>query len=233
MATFSSVSTCNRTITWPHCLICTADVYLCLQLASCVARLAAEAASTITLQQHVAKHPRLGVVDHIVCQYLPQQAAGKAIASAAARRAGALISQAIPELPVVLYGDACEQQRKLQDVRRACGEALPSCRRHDVLVRLLIVSSVSMVPAHAGYFKGADGLWSGFGAMHVGVEPDFGPKVMHARLGLCTIGAVPLVTNFNLLTSHLDMAAGTHSAARSCAACLVAPVDTLCHRDTM
>lgn len=68
----------------------------------------------------------------------------------------------------------------------------------------LVESSV----LNAGYFKGAGaGQWEGTKGMSLGVVPDFGPEVLDEQLGMCTVGAVPLVTNYNILTTGLDITA--------------------------
>lgn len=64
-----------------------------------------------------------------------------------------------------------------------------------------------------GYFKGSShGHWQGFGELQLSMEPDYGPKVMDQTLGMCTLGAIPLVTNYNLVTRGLDMATGAPTA---------------------
>ena len=100
-----------------------------MQLVACVARLAVQAAASVSLQQHKATHPRLGAIDHIACQYLPSEGrAAEQAAVAVARGIAAAVANELPTLPVVLYGAACGGQR-LQDVRRACG-AQPHCPPH-------------------------------------------------------------------------------------------------------
>lgn len=60
----------------------------------------------------------------------------------------------------------------------------------------------------AGYFKGAGAAqWQGSKDLSLAVESDFGPQVMDEQLGICTVGAVPLVTNYNILTTGLDITA--------------------------
>jgi glutamate formiminotransferase len=93
-----------------------------LQLVACAADLAVAAAATISLKHHQATHPRLGAIDHVVCQYLPSEGDGGEVAAvAAAHGIAAKVSERLPTLPVVLYGRACSRNRRLQDIRRACG----------------------------------------------------------------------------------------------------------------
>lgn len=91
-----------------------------VQLPNCVLALAKEAAARISLRDHVATHPRLGVMDHIACHHLgrPDQADSS---RNAAYRIAECISREIPSLPVIMYGDASPQKLRLQDIRRACG----------------------------------------------------------------------------------------------------------------
>ena len=62
----------------------------------------------------------------------------------------------------------------------------------------------------AGYFAAPDGSsnWSGVEGIRVGRRPDFGPDEPHPQLGICTIGAAPWITNFNVLLQDVDMATG-------------------------
>ena len=84
--------------------------------------MAIQASREVSLQHHKATHPRLGAIDHIVCQYLPSEGqVAEAAAAAAARGIAAAVAGEVTTLPVVLYGDACGSARRLQDIRRACG----------------------------------------------------------------------------------------------------------------
>ena len=59
---------------------------------------------------------------------------------------------------------------------------------------------------NAGYFKGAAaGHWEGTKGLSLSVEPDFGANSLDEHLGMCTVGAAPLVTNYNILTTGLDL----------------------------
>lgn len=54
-----------------------------LQLATAAVQLSKAALSLLDLQQHTATHPRLGVVDHIVCNPLGTEAQLRSAAEAA------------------------------------------------------------------------------------------------------------------------------------------------------
>lgn len=57
-----------------------------------------------------------------------------------------------------------------------------------------------------GYFKGAAaGHWEGTKGLSLSVEPDFGASSLDEHLGMCTVGAAPLVTNYNILTTGLEL----------------------------
>jgi glutamate formiminotransferase len=90
------------------------------QLTERITNLATAAACEISLQQHSASHPRLGVVDHISCHPI-QPASDLHTASHVAHDIGAALAEALPDLPVLMYGAACPRESRLQDVRRACG----------------------------------------------------------------------------------------------------------------
>lgn len=145
-------------------------------IAASVASLAAAAAESIDLSRHTATHPRLGVVDHISCHPLRPHH-GLAAASAAALGVAEAIAAAEPQLPVLLYGAADPQGRRLRDIRRACG-----------------------------YFKGAAGsTWNGVAGIEVGIQPHFGPSIVHPRLGIITIGATPWIVNYNMLLQGVSL----------------------------
>jgi hypothetical protein len=65
------------------------------------------------------------------------------------------------------------------------------------------------VQLHAGYFQArVPGTWRG-GEVRVGVPPAYGPSAASPELGICTIGAVPWVVNFNMLLKGASREAGT------------------------
>lgn len=55
-----------------------------LQLASAAVRLAQAALRVVDLRRHAATHPRLGVVDHVLCSPLGSSDASQAVQAAAA-----------------------------------------------------------------------------------------------------------------------------------------------------
>jgi glutamate formiminotransferase len=95
-------------------------VAMCAQLVEIVTQLATMAVRAVNLRDHVATHPRLGVVDHISCHPLDPSFELKA-AGQVAHSIGISLSAVLPTMPVLMYGAACPEGRRLQDVRRACG----------------------------------------------------------------------------------------------------------------
>ena len=204
------------------------------QLAAAVVALTQEALQLLDLRQHTATHPRLGTVDHISCHPLTaspaaaetggqeqeqqqeqqqqqqqpgtlpgeQQPFGGAApakagaASAAGAAAGtAALAQLIAAqlgsgphaLPVFTYGWAHPQQRPLDEVRR-----------------------------QLGYFKGAtDSSWQGaLGTAPLPLAPCHGPAAAPPHSGVCCVGAVPWLVNFNVLL-HTDDLPAARAIARA------------------
>ena len=61
----------------------------------------------------------------------------------------------------------------------------------------------------AGYFQdAAQHTWVGIQGITPPQSPEFGPSSVHPALGVTTIGAVPWVTNFNVLLNGVSMPAG-------------------------
>ncbi len=91
------------------------------QLASAAVRLSKAALSLLDLQQHTATHPRLGVVDHIVCNPLGAQADLSSAAEAAQR-----IGRPIP----LTLSAVCKVLGMTQKVRQRCRNVgcFQSCR---------------------------------------------------------------------------------------------------------
>ncbi|KAK9838331.1 hypothetical protein WJX81_005102 [Elliptochloris bilobata] len=159
-------------------------------LVAAAARLAQAALHAVDLQRHAATHPRLGVVDHVLCS--PLGSADLAQAARAAKAIAGGLADGNPPVPVYLYGAVHPQGRRLADIRRALG-----------------------------YFAGARaGQWVGPGSPVSGalpVAPDLGPHAADARVGVCTIGAAPLVINFNVPLTGVDLA-GARLIAREVSA---------------
>lgn len=193
------------------------------QLAAAVVALAQEALQLLDLRQHTATHPRLGTVDHISCHPLTalpadaetggeqeqqqqqpgplpgeQQAGSGAAPAEAASTAGAAAATAAlaqliagqlgsgpHALPVFTYGWAHPQQRPLDDVRR-----------------------------QLGYFKGAAASsWQGaLGAAPL--APCHGPAAAPPHSGVCCVGAVPWLVNYNVLL-HTDDLPAARAIARA------------------
>lgn len=155
-------------------------------LASAAVTLAHAALQAVDLRTHEASHPRLGAVDHISCHPLVPGPAGMALAVQAARSIAQQLGTGAAAVPVFLYGEAHPQHAALADVRRALG-----------------------------YFADAKtGQWAG--ALEapgtLPIAPSFGPAVPADASGVCCVGAVPWVLNYNILLDTHDMAAAKQAA---------------------
>ncbi len=191
------------------------------QLAAAVVALAQEALQLLDLRRHTATHPRLGTVDHISCHPLTalpaaaaagaaagaeqqqrqarqqpgeQQACGTSAAveaapsAAGAEAATAALAQSIAvqlgsgphALPVFTYGWAHPQRQPLDEIRR-----------------------------QLGYFQGAAASsWQGaLGTVQLPLAPCYGPASAPPHSGVCCVGAVPWLINYNVLLHTTDLGA--------------------------
>jgi len=146
-------------------------------LEASVGAVCCEALQSLDLRMHTASHPRVGVVDHIACNPLGTMTC--ADAGRLARRLGCHLgagdSGTGPAIPVYFYGAAREDGRALADLRRSLG-----------------------------YFGGAArGEWTGLSeqmaAAMRNLASDVGPPEVNPQYGAAVVGAVPWVTNYNLL----------------------------------
>lgn len=147
------------------------------RLEASVEAVCCEALSSLDLRTHVASHPRVGVVDHIACNPLGSMTCEDA--GRLARRLGSHLGSGIlgtaPAVPVYFYGAAREDGRALAELRRSLG-----------------------------YFGGAArGEWKGLSEQMAtamrNLPPDIGPGEVDPQYGAAVVGAVPWVTNYNLL----------------------------------
>jgi len=136
-----------------------------------------EALRSLDLRTHTASHPRVGVVDHIACNPLGTMTCKDA--GNLARRLGGHLGSGDagtgPAIPVYFYGAAREDGRALAELRRSLG-----------------------------YFGGAArGEWTGLSEQMAvamrNLAPDVGPSEVDPQYGAAVVGAVPWVTNYNLL----------------------------------
>eukprot|EP00775_Hariotina_reticulata_P009143 gene9143-9311_t len=87
------------------------------QLAAAVLTVARHSLAQLDLRQHAAKHPRLGVLDHISLHPLGPDASLQ-LAAQAALVVGKQLAEAPYQLPVYFYGAAHAEGRRLADIRR-------------------------------------------------------------------------------------------------------------------
>ena len=149
-------------------------------LADAASSLSRVALNHLDFSAHDAYHPRLGSVDHISCHALHDwDEKARSQTSRAAQTIAENLGTGPDAIPVYLYGLAHPDGRKLADVRRSLG-----------------------------YFKDSPG-----GRWNTSVDsstihkfpPDFGPHGVNQNRGVCCVGAVPWVMNFNILLSTNDL----------------------------
>lgn len=152
------------------------------RLEAAIIAVSREALLALDLRGHTASHPRVGVVDHISCS--PLGAATCDEAGRLATRVGSSLGRGEPgvwpAVPVYYYGFAREDARPLAKLRRSLG-----------------------------YFGGAvRGEWTGLSdKMLVAMRElpaDTGPPDVNPIHGVAVVGAVPWVTNYNILLTRQE-----------------------------
>ena len=141
-----------------------------------------------------AKHPRVGVVDHISFHPLPRaggEKEGDLSAAASAARDAARRMGEQHQVPVHLYGQCHPEGRALAELRRQLGY-FKSSGQSNV--------ADSSVPSGGA-------VWSGGFGEYGGLEPDFGPAEP-GELGVMCIGAVRWLVNFNVPLISSEIVAG-------------------------
>lgn len=159
-------------------------------LSAAAVALARAALAALDLRRHAASHPRLGTVDHISLHPLGSDgrpaAAGMPEAAAAARLVAEALGQGPHAVPTYLYGAAHPQARPLADLRRRLGYFRP---------------------------QAAGGQWQGaLPPPPAPLPPCFGPAEPPPDAGVCCVGAVPWLVNFNVLLDTADAAAAREVA---------------------
>lgn len=154
------------------------------ELGTAVASVAQVAAEVVDMREQEARHPRLGVLDHVSVHPLGTSGAdGMADASVAARNIAARLGDDVG-LPYYLYGAASATgDVRLAAIRRALG-----------------------------YFSGeAHGKWQGVGtgAKDAPLAADGGPAEPHEARGIVCVGATAWVTHVNVPLVSADNDVGT------------------------
>jgi glutamate formiminotransferase len=159
----------------------------CLSLA--LIRLALAAIARIDLSRHQALHPRLGSTDHISIHPLINPSEDTSLGLKLASQCALDVGQGLSaSCPVYYYGSAHPQGRRLADIRRSLGyfKADVSQPQSEQWQGSASISSRSL----ASY------------------PPDVGPNQADKRTGVCTVGAIPLIQNYNVpLTGCQDIKA--------------------------
>ncbi|CAN0468240.1 unnamed protein product, partial [Phaeothamnion confervicola] len=151
--------------------------------------IAVAALARIDLRRHTSAHPRLGAVDHISFHPL---GSGTEIESAVAAGATAARRLAAENRVPVLYYGALKAGKRLADVRRELRYFEPIG---------LSSGGGSGSGNGGGSSSGSNDNGSGDGRGWPGgasVVSDEGPTDVDAAIGICTVGAVPYVQNFNV-----------------------------------
>ena len=170
------------------------------------------------LQDHDATHPRIGLVDHVsVAPLCPAREEGEEEeggatggssnmddASVAALEFAALLAGRVP---VMLYGGARGEAglapRTLAQTRRETPYFNARAKNSGL-------SATTLTPPHQPPPGGDADIWRGLAV-------DLGGPTVDPAIGVCCVGAVPLVLNFNvrLKTRSREVAAAAAAAVRS------------------
>jgi glutamate formiminotransferase len=158
-------------------------------LSLALTRLALAAIERIDLSRHQALHPRLGSTDHISIHPLINPIDDTSLGLKQASQCALDVGQGLSaSCPVYYYGSAHPQGRRLADIRRSLGyfKADVSQPQREQWQGSASISSQSL--SH--------------------YPPDVGPDQADESTGVCTIGAVPLILNYNVpLTGCEDIKA--------------------------
>ncbi|KAG6385128.1 hypothetical protein SASPL_153956 [Salvia splendens] len=143
-----------------------------------VVAMAEAAYGAVNLEAHSGAHPRLGVVDDIVCHPLARASLDEAawLAKTIASDIGSRF-----QVPVYLYGAAHPTGRALEAIRRELGFYRPN-------------------------FMG--NLWAGWAQPEILPEkPDLGPESVSRARGVVMVGARPWVSTYNVPIMSTDVSA--------------------------
>lgn len=196
-------------------------------LAAAAVEVARAALTAVDLRRHAATHPRLGAVDHISCHPLPAAPAGSGSSAGSEQRqqrdqqeqqqAAALARSIAQQLgagplavPVLTYGWAHPQQRRLDDVRRQLGYF-----RGAAAGSWAGALQAGGAAAAAGGAAAAADAAAGGGmpeGLLLPLAPCYGPPGAPTRSGMCCVGASPWIINYNVLLHTSDVAAARHVA---------------------
>ena len=126
------------------------------------------------------EHPRLGAVDHISMHPLLTTPLGDV--GTAARALGRRLAQSYA-LPIYYYGAAHHSNRPLAEIRRASSYFKAVQSRSD---------------------SGSCDKSQPFGSLELQLPLDEAPSAINPSVGVCTLGAVPPVLNYNIRVHCAD-----------------------------
>ena len=131
------------------------------------------AAKSIDFRDHKGTHPCLGIVDHVYFTSLGPLLKDRA------KDAALSFSRKLTDnlrIPTYLYGAASPTRSSLADIRRDFGyfsQKTSGCPTTETVLPRVVRTQ------------------------------DFGPPVSEESLGICCVGAIPLVVNFNMRYDNL------------------------------
>jgi hypothetical protein len=171
-------------------------------LVAAVARVVTAARASIDMAAHVATHPRLGVVDHISVHDLTEVLAGTSTVGPDSTEASVELAHGLAAtvaqcgVDAYVYGAAHPQGRPLKELRRALGYFRPQAPAAAEWRGLPLAGSClavpppdyPAVPLPREPCDPSDGLGT--------VGPNSGAAP--APAGICCVGAVRWVVNFNV-----------------------------------
>eukprot|EP00968_Pinguiococcus_pyrenoidosus_P015112 scaffold1390_cov249-Pinguiococcus_pyrenoidosus.AAC.16 len=141
--------------------------------------MASVALEALDLRDHTdATHPRIGVVDHISLAPMADGPDAMRVAAESARQIARRMGDELG-VPAFLYGAAHPKERRLVEARKLC-------------------NYFTAVPGDEKVAKHASPSGE--------VDADFGPRAVNPAQGVCCVGAVTLVCNYNVEIATTDRA---------------------------
>lgn len=199
-------------------------------IAAAATTLSRAALSFIDLRSHEATHPRLGVVDHISCHPLIVRGSaatanevstssnnnGLDDAAHAAHLIGQQIASGTDAIPVYYYGNAHPEGRPLDALRRQLGyfksNTAPSSTASAQQQQQQQLWKGSIQLSNTTSTSSTTQQTTASASNYL--NPDLGPQTWSPSRGAACIGAVPFITNYNLLLNTTDLDTAKNVARR-------------------
>ena len=156
-------------------------------LSHALTQLSLAAIRNIDLRKHLALHPRLGSADHISIHPLMSPHNDIKLGLKEAAECALSVGHGLKTAcPVYFYGSAHQQGRRLAEIRRSLGYFKPNLTSPDMQLKQWLGSEPSS--SSLSHFP-----------------PDMGQLTADEITGVVTIGAVPLILNYNVPLLGSDM----------------------------